>query len=220
MKYLVKLIISLQISHKGSPFRIAILDETETARIVLLDHIPHNDASSPVYLMESTFTPYKISLFIPDVQCSKCSLQLLYVMTDKTTNCGIDTCYYNPSDAACKGSTDPYKATCAGAPNSNVCLEENECFSNCKLIKCLNVLLYCFLINIFQFFQSDHSCTDVTITGTKPFSSFALDGQPLSWEYRNVTMQMYRSESAEWSKSGWLQGVSEEFTTDYATLKC
>jgi hypothetical protein len=32
------------ISHIGSPFRIAILDETETQTVVLLDHIPHNDA--------------------------------------------------------------------------------------------------------------------------------------------------------------------------------
>jgi hypothetical protein len=35
------------ISHSGSPFRLALLDETETARLILLDHIPHNDASSP-----------------------------------------------------------------------------------------------------------------------------------------------------------------------------
>lgn len=29
------------IAHKGSPFRLAILDEDENARVVLLDHIPH-----------------------------------------------------------------------------------------------------------------------------------------------------------------------------------
>ena len=121
-----------QISHKGSPFRIAILDETETARAVLLDHIPHNDDSAPDSNNESTYTPYKMSVFVPDVLCSKCSLQLLYLMTDKTTNCGIDTCFYNPADAACKGSTNEKKVKCLGAPNSNVCVEENECFSNCE----------------------------------------------------------------------------------------
>lgn len=120
------------ISHAGSPFRIAILDEKEVARIVLLDHIPHNDASSPNNRRESTYTPYKISVNIPDVKCDKCSLQFLYVMTDKTTKCGTQTCYYNPDDAACKGSTDPAADTCAGAPNSNVCTQANECFSNCK----------------------------------------------------------------------------------------
>lgn len=120
------------ITHAGSPFRIAILDETETARVVLLDHIPHNDKSAPDRNDESTYVPYKISVNIPDVQCDKCSLQLLYVMTDKTVKCGTPVCYYNPDDAACKGSTDPNAATCAGAPNSQVCVAEGECFSNCK----------------------------------------------------------------------------------------
>eukprot|EP01036_Dinobryon_divergens_P032857 gene32857-42536_t len=183
------------ISHKGSPFRVAILDETETARAVLLDHIPHNDDSAPDSNNESTYTPYKMSVFVPDVLCSKCSLQLLYLMTDKTTNCGIDTCFYNPADAACKGSTNEKKVKCLGAPNSNVCVEENECFSNY------------------------HSCTDVIITGTQPITSFSMDSQPLSWPYKNITMQYYRSESSKWS-NGWLQNLPTEFTTDYATLKC
>lgn len=83
------------ITHAGSPFRIAILDETETARVVLLDHIPHNDKSAPDRNDESTYVPYKISVNIPDIQCDKCSLQLLYVMTDKTVKCGTPVCYYN-----------------------------------------------------------------------------------------------------------------------------
>ncbi len=120
------------ITHTGSPFRIAILDETETARIILLDHIPHNDQSAPDRNNESTYVPYKININIPDVKCNKCSLQFLYVMTDKTVNCGSPICYYDPKDAACKGSTDPAAATCAGAPNSNVCTQENLCFSNCE----------------------------------------------------------------------------------------
>jgi hypothetical protein len=53
-------------------------------------------------------------------------------MTEKTIGCGIETCFYNPADSACKGSTDPKAATCAGAPNDNVCVQANECFSNCK----------------------------------------------------------------------------------------
>lgn len=110
------------------------MDETETARIVLLDHIPHNDQSDPTAFVEKTYVPYKISVNIPDVKCSKCSLQLLYIMTDKSVKCGVPTCYYNPADAACKGSTDVSAATCAGAPNDNACVEANECFSNCKII--------------------------------------------------------------------------------------
>lgn len=120
------------VSHVGSPFRIAILDETETARIVLLDHIPHDETSTPTAGDEKTYTPYKMSIYIPDVDCKKCSLQFLYFMTDKSTKCGTPTCYYNPLDTGCKGSTDPNAPTCGGAPNSNVCVQEGECFSNCK----------------------------------------------------------------------------------------
>jgi hypothetical protein len=120
------------ISHAGSPFRIAILDQNEVAKVVLLDHIPHDDASSPNMNIEQTYQDYKLSVFVPNVKCDKCSLQLLYVMTDKSTRCGMETCYYNPDDAACKGSTDPNAATCAGAPNDQVCVQENECFSNCS----------------------------------------------------------------------------------------
>ena len=29
------------IAHAGSPFRLAILDEAENVKVVLLDHIPH-----------------------------------------------------------------------------------------------------------------------------------------------------------------------------------
>lgn len=120
------------ISHTGSPFRIALLDETETARVVLLDHIPHNEDAKPNYKNESTYVPYKISVNIPDINCQRCSLQLLYLMTEKTRYCGIKTCYYNPLDSACKGSTDPNAKTCPGAPNDRVCVQEGECFSNCK----------------------------------------------------------------------------------------
>lgn len=122
------------ITHTGSPFRIAILDESETARVVLLDHIPHNEESHPDYTNEASYVEYKMSVNIPNVKCDKCSLQLLYVMTDKSVKCGIPTCYYNPDDAACKGSTDPNAATCPGAPNSQVCVAEGECFSNCKYL--------------------------------------------------------------------------------------
>lgn len=72
------------ISHSGGPFRLAILDENEVAKVVLLDHIPHNDQSSPDNKDESSFQPYKMTVYIPDIDCKKCSLQLLYVMTDKT----------------------------------------------------------------------------------------------------------------------------------------
>jgi len=185
------------ISHSGSPFRISILDENEVSRIVLLDHIPHNEDSSPTAYVEKTYTPYKVSVKIPDVNCEKCSLQLLYVMTDKTTKCGVNSCYYNPLDAACKGSTDPSAATCAGAPNSNVCVEENECFSNY------------------------HSCTDVTINGSRPIEEFSYDGQLDIWPFGSSVkkMQFYSQETGAW-KNGWLVDVPSNFTTDYKVPSC
>jgi hypothetical protein len=99
---------------------------------VLLDHIPHNEESKPIAYVESTYQSYSMSVNIPDIKCDKCSIQLLYVMTDKTVGCGTPTCYYNPDDAACKGSTSATADTCLGAPNDNACVAEDECFSNCK----------------------------------------------------------------------------------------
>ena len=122
------------ISHTGSPFRLAILDENETPVIVLLDHIPHNENGQPVSGVESSYIQYKMSVFIPDVKCDKCSLQFLYLMTDKTIKCNIPQCFYNYQDSACKGTTDPNAKTCAGAPNSNPCVQDGECFSNCKFL--------------------------------------------------------------------------------------
>jgi hypothetical protein len=110
------------------------LDNNETARIVLLDHIPHNDAgtNSDRY-NESKYIESKISVFIPDVLCVKCVMQLLYIMTDKIVKCNqpLD-CYYDPDETACKGSTDPDAATCFGAANDNVCTQDGLCWSNCK----------------------------------------------------------------------------------------
>jgi len=184
------------INHGGSPFRIAILDETETPKVILLDHIPHNDASTPKTNDESTYYQYHMSVNIPNIKCDKCSLQLLYVMTDKSTKCGIQTCYYNHDDAACKGSTDPNAATCAGAPNSNVCVQDGECFSNY------------------------HSCTDVMIKGTQAVSDYAFDQQPASWTYKNMTMSYYSSEPGSWGTDGWLDNVPKEYTTDFKRLTC
>jgi len=71
---------------------------------------------------------------IPDIKCAKCSLQLLYFMTDKTTKCNIETCTYYPEDSACSGHTDASKGTCFGAPNG----EDRR-----KLIRVSSALLLC-----------------------------------------------------------------------------
>jgi hypothetical protein len=59
------------VAHKGSPFRIAILDEEETVRMVLLDHIPHWDEAAAMPYVEKSYVKYHITLDIPDVKCEK-----------------------------------------------------------------------------------------------------------------------------------------------------
>ena len=185
------------VSHSGSPFRISILDENEKIVTVLLDHIPHNQNSKPILNVEKTYTPYKMSINVPDIKCEKCSLQFLYVMTDKSVACGLESCYYNPDDAACKGSTDPNAETCTGAPNDNVCVQEGECFSNY------------------------HSCTDVNILGSIPYTQFPQDSQPADWPYNaaHMKMQYYGAETGPWSDT-WLQGLPSNYTTVYDVLSC
>ncbi|KAG2374762.1 hypothetical protein C9374_010506 [Naegleria lovaniensis] len=71
------------ISHRGAPFRIAlsINDDSSYDKYILIDHIPHNDAteSNPVKV-------YQYEVIIPDINCPKCSLALTNPMTDKITS--------------------------------------------------------------------------------------------------------------------------------------
>lgn len=140
------------IAHVGSPFRIAILDEHEKVKVVLADHIPHDDAAKTTFF-EQFYTPYHLTVDIPDVQCEKCTLQLIYFMTDKTVKCGSLLCTYYPEDSACSGQIEASEPTCFGAPNDVPCLKEDTCFSNY------------------------HTCTDVTIQGTRSFEEFDMDLQ-------------------------------------------
>ncbi len=50
---------------------------------MLLDHIPHNDCCSPSLYDPTTYTPYTITISIPNVICERCSLHLSNPMTDK-----------------------------------------------------------------------------------------------------------------------------------------
>lgn len=67
--------------------------------------------------------------------------------------------------------------------------------------------------------STDHSCTDVTISGTQDISSFAWDSQPSNWPYKSTEMLYYGAEQATWS-NGWLQGIPSNFTTIYDSLVC
>jgi len=87
------------ITHRGAPWRLSLSgDSDDTTSCLLLDHIPHNDQSSPRYNDESSYTQYKLTIEIPDVACERCSLHLVNPMTDKIGDLG------KPSAEGC---TDP-----------------------------------------------------------------------------------------------------------------
>lgn len=79
---------------------------------VLLTHIPHPDNGK-----YSTYT-IKLVVDIPDINCEKCSLQLLSVMTDKI---GKGNCCSYPTDSANKCFSVYH--TCANIKITGFCFE-------------------------------------------------------------------------------------------------
>jgi len=100
------IVLEESISHNGAPFRIALsregVDTYEDG--ILLDHIPHNDESTPNYGNPATWTPIVISVYIPNVLCRNCKLGSVNPMTDKLPQYDLDECVYNPNCTTC---TDP-----------------------------------------------------------------------------------------------------------------
>ena len=73
-------------------------DGSDDGSCVLLDHIPHNDCCRPSLSDPTSYTPYTITINIPNVSCERCSLHLSNPMTDKIG--------YNGSPTGI-GCTDP-----------------------------------------------------------------------------------------------------------------
>jgi len=69
------------INHNGAPFRLAISvgDDSNYDKMILLDQVPHNDLSKVP-------KPYSIVVTIPDINCPRCSIQILEIMTDKLSS--------------------------------------------------------------------------------------------------------------------------------------
>jgi hypothetical protein len=153
--------------------------------VVLLDHIPHNDETKPIPYFESSYAPYSITVDIPDIQCPKCSIRVLYVMTDKSVACGLKQCVYYADDTECSGHTDPSIPQCAGTSTNKPCKYADSCFSNY------------------------HTCADVSISGNKSLDEFKEYQQPENWPFRNMTL--YGDEPGKW-KNGFLVDVPQEFT--------
>lgn len=45
-------------------------------------------------------------------------------------------------------------------------------------------------------------------------TNFAYDSQPSDWPYKDMQMQYYTLEAADWF-NGWLEGIPQEYVTDY-----
>jgi hypothetical protein len=86
----MRVMLEESIHHTGAPFRISLSqDGTDTGAVcILVDHIPHNDGFNPNIADESTYTPYYLTIIIPDVSCDRCSLHLANIMTDKIGDSG------------------------------------------------------------------------------------------------------------------------------------
>jgi len=85
------------VNNKGSNFRIALsrngVDDFEEC--ILVNNIPHNDASNPTWDEETeefTYTEYSLTVDIPDVNCDDCTLQLVNIVP------GDDDCTYDPAE--------------------------------------------------------------------------------------------------------------------------
>lgn len=176
------------IVHKGAPYRINLLNKEGDIIATMLDHIPHNDEVKTT-MIESKYTPYQMTIDIPDVMCCECSLQLLFIMTDKTTGCGLEFCNYYPEDDNCIGHTTSTEGICTGAvPTSGPCKYDDTCFS-----------VY-------------HSCVDIHINGKTPMEEFTGgDLQPSDWKYKENSNKNYTKENSEW-KDGWLQNIPDHYT--------
>jgi len=108
------------ISHPGAPSRFALSSDAETdgepigaesfEGCLLLDHVPHDALSRPNYGDASSWHRSSITLWIPDVYCERCYLQLVSVMSDAQH--GV------PSDTSCvyQGAADVGGLVDAGLP--------------------------------------------------------------------------------------------------------
>jgi len=109
------------ISHPGAPVRFALsreggdsnggsLDEAAKGfeTCLLLDHIPHDALSRPTYRDKSSWHRSSITLWIPDVKCERCYLQLISVMSDAAHGVPTDTkCAYRANNVETPESDFP-----------------------------------------------------------------------------------------------------------------
>ncbi len=102
------------IGHPGAAGRVALsLDGVDDGfeSCILLDHVPHDERSRPAFSNPRSFHRSSITLYIPDIQCERCTLQFMTFMTDDYH--GIpegSTCAYGPAQDA--GHADQSLTSC------------------------------------------------------------------------------------------------------------
>lgn len=128
-----------------------------------------------------TWATYVFDIVIPDVKCDRCTLQLLYVMSDKSgKRCGFEPCEYDASQTECAPDAmnvpDAFIDTCK--------YTESDALPSCDGRRC---------------FSNYHSCADVTITGVGDRASLVCE-QPAGWAYSSLPPSKYfGNETAEWN---------------------
>ena len=101
------------LGHPGAPGRLALSmdgsdDGLETC--VLLDHIPHDEHSNPGGPgKELTYHRTSITVWLPDIKCERCNLQLITYMTDDIHSVPKGTKCVSPAalDAGTVSSSHP-----------------------------------------------------------------------------------------------------------------
>mmetsp|Transcript_2333 Transcript_2333/g.2664 ORF Transcript_2333/g.2664 Transcript_2333/m.2664 type:complete len:520 (+) Transcript_2333:47-1606(+) len=111
---------------------------------LLLDHVPHDAHSQPNYRNESTWHRSSITLWIPDIKCERCHLQLISIMSDEMH--GV------PKNTKCSYKNKIVVDNINNNNDNNITdtseEEEQEQYPDCPAVY--------------------HSCSPVSINGTVP----------------------------------------------------
>jgi len=73
------------LAHPGAPARFALSQDGEMdgfEQCILLDHVPHDECSQANQIFSQNYHAHAVTLYIPDVNCTRCFLQLITFMTD------------------------------------------------------------------------------------------------------------------------------------------
>jgi hypothetical protein len=124
--------------HPGAVARFALsLDGVDDGfeSCLLLDHIPHDEYSRPDPNDQRGFHRSSITLFIPDVYCQRCTLQLVTFMTDQAhgLSAGAHCAYQKAKDA---GTVDTLLPTCTTTYHSCAPVSINGTIARNSITKC------------------------------------------------------------------------------------